>query len=98
VLDKTSNYAEIGGMDSGIKYQQGKHYFSAAFGYVRSVEGDDPGLPQETDIQKRNRRIQDTKNKKFFGKRPQTFGHIPQKVIDAERENARAAAVEVHAA
>ena len=92
VLDRESSYAEIGGMElEGVKYQQGRNYFSPGGHFVKECKG--PGLPEETPEQKKNRQIQAMKNKKFFGKKA-TPAEIPRALLDAERENAQARAAE----
>jgi hypothetical protein len=97
-FDPDANTGEVGGID-GVKYVQGPgHLFNARKAFVRT----DPAFKMEplTDEQERNRRKQANSNKRFFiSANPKIReAGIPQQVLDAEKENARARAAEQFAA
>jgi hypothetical protein len=92
-FDWNAHYAEIGGID-GVKYLQGKNFFGAG-GHFRSQAPENMWQHPETDKERQNRIKQATANKKFFGThQPKIEGIVPQKVIDADRENRQALAAE----
>jgi hypothetical protein len=98
VFDDNENTAEIHGPE-GIKLIQGKWFFDKSHRYLGPApEG--MWMAPLTPEQRMNLRKQHEKNKKFFGSAKPNIREagIPQKVIDAERENARAAAAESQAA
>ena len=98
VFDPEANYAEIHG-PGAVKYLQGCHVFSHQGVYIESVPKEQ-GLPPLTAEQEQARRVQMQKNKKFFGtaKAKPANAAIPQKVIEAQRENAQALMAEHQAA
>ncbi len=91
-FDWNAHYAEVGGID-GVKYLQGKNFFGAG-GHFRSQAPEHMWQNPETEDQRKNRIRQATANKKFFGTH-QPPGAVPQKVIDADRENRQALAAEM---
>jgi hypothetical protein len=97
-FDPEANTGEVGGIE-GVRYVQGPgHLFNAHRAYVRT----DPSFKMEplTDEQERNRRKQSLSNKRFFASANPKIREagLPQQVIDAEKENARARAAEAFAA
>jgi len=97
VFDPTANTGEVGGIE-GVRYVQGAgHLFNARKEYVRT----DKSFAMEplTEEQEANRRKQALSNKKFFiSANPKIReAGLPQQVIEAERENARARAAEAFA-
>jgi hypothetical protein len=97
-FDPDANTGEVGGIE-GVRYVQGPgHLFNAHKGYVRT----DPAFKMEplTEDQERNRRKQSLSNKRFFASANPKIREagLPQQVIDAEKENARARAAEQFAA
>ena len=95
-FDWNAHYAEVGGID-GVKYIQGKNFFGSG-GHFRSEAPQHMWLAEETDKQRQNRLKQATANKKFFGTHPvRNDGAVPQKVIDADRENRQALIAETRA-
>ena|ERR1700690_4457222 len=92
-FDWNAHYAEIGGID-GVKFLQGKNFFGAG-GHFRSEAPENMWQHPETDAEKKNRIKQSAANKKFYGSHPvRNEGAVPQKVIDADRENRQAFAAE----
>ena len=91
-LDRSAHYAEIGGME-GIQYLQGRNFFSAGGHFVR-IAPKHQWQPEETEEQKRNRIRQKAKDAKFFAKRTIAPAQVPQSLIEAEMENARARSAE----
>jgi hypothetical protein len=97
-FDPDANTGEVGGIE-GVKYVQGPgHLFNARHGYVRT----DPAFKMEplTEEQERNRRKQSMQQKRFFASANPKIREagLPQQVIEAEKENARARAAEAFAA
>jgi len=97
-FDPEANTGEVGGLQ-GVRYVQGPgHLFNAHKDYVRT----DPAFKMEplTEEQERNRRKQSLSNKRFFASANPKIREagLPQQVIDAEKENARARAAEAFAA
>jgi hypothetical protein len=97
-FDPAANTGEVGGVE-GVKYVQGPgHLFNARQQYVRT----DPTMAMAplTPEQEAARQRQDIKNKRFFTNALPKIKEagLPQKVLDAERENARALAAERFAA
>ena len=97
VFDKSAHFAEVGGIE-GVVYLQGKNFFSA-HGVFRREAPEHMWLNPETDDQRKNRLKQVTANKKFFGTHQpaKNDGIMPQKVIDADRENRQALVAETRA-
>ena len=98
VFDPEANTGEVGGIE-GVRYVQGPgHLFNARKDYVRT----DPSFKMEplTEEQERNRRKQAMQQKRFFASANPKIREagLPQTVIDAEKENARARAAEAFAA
>lgn len=95
-FDRTAHYGEVGGED-GVKYVQGNAYFNARGDFVRWAPAAAVLKPltkeQEMDRQRRLRA-----SKKLFGaKLVKATDSIPDEVIEAQRENARALAAEQNA-
>lgn len=88
---------EIGGME-GVKYLQGKNFFNPAKLFVRQAPKEMWMAPL-TPAQEVARKRQILQNKKFLAgvAKPQTAA-MPQAILNAERENARARAAETQAA
>lgn len=99
VLDESAHYGELFGMENGARYVQGKALFNVAKKYLCPAEPH-MYLQPLTAEQEQARRMQLVKNKKFFGtaKVAKIAGAIPQKVLDAQRENAQMLAVEARSA
>ena len=98
VFDPEENTAEMY-TPEGMRYIQLKHLFNRAKQYMGPAP-ENCWLQPMTPEQKRNLKIQTEKNKKFFGSAKPNIKEagLPQKVLDAERENARARAAESQAA
>lgn len=97
-FDPEANTGEVGGIE-GVRYVQGPgHLFNARKDYVRT----DPAFKMEplTEEQERNRKKQAMQQKRFFASANPKIREagLPQQVIEAERENARARAAEAFAA
>ena len=97
-FDPEANTGEIGGIE-GVRYVQGPgHLFNAHKTFVRT----DPAFKMQplSEEQERNRRKQALSNKRFFASANPKIREagLPQQVIDAEKENARARAAEAFAA
>lgn len=88
------HYGEVGGVE-GVKYVQGKHFFKPN-GDFHSVAPEAAQLAPLTSEQEADRQKRLRANKKFFGKAlaQAADSMLPQKVIDAERENAKARSAE----
>lgn len=97
-FDDDAHSAEVYGMD-GVRYVQGKALFNNAKNYVGPAPKE-MCLAPLTAEQEHARRLQLIKNKKFFGapKISKIVGAIPQRVLDAQRENAQMLAVESRSA
>lgn len=96
VFNKDRHHAEIYG-EPGIRYAQGKGLFNARGDFVRYAEG--PGEPVLTDEEEEAVRRARLRKQKTFGRQVQiAVAAIPQKVLDAQRENAQALAAESQAA
>jgi hypothetical protein len=98
VFDPNENAAEVH-TPEGICLLQLKYLFNKQKQYLGEAPSNmwmDPLTPE----QRRNLAIQRQKNTKFFssGKANVREAGLPQKVLDAERENARARAAEFQAA
>jgi hypothetical protein len=98
VFDPEGHYAELHGVGP-TRLLQGCHIFTKMGVYIESVPKEQ-GLPPLTAEQEQARRVQMQKNKKFFGtaKAKPANAAIPQKVIEAQRENAQALMAEHQAA
>jgi hypothetical protein len=98
VFDPDGHYAEVH-TPEGVRYLQTKYLFDRAHNYM-GVAPPHMWLAPLTEEQQRNLRIQRQKNKGFFqaGRPKVKEAGVPQKIIDAEKENARAAAAESAAA
>lgn len=97
-FDPNANTGEVGGI-AGVRYVQGPgHLFNAHKTYVRTDESFK--METLTEEQERNRRKQALSNKRFFiSANPKLReAGLPQQVLDAEKENARARAAEQFAA
>lgn len=97
-FDPDANTGEVGGVD-GVKYVQGPgRLFNAHKVYVRT--DDTMKMTPLTESQERDRRQQALKQKRFFASANPKIREagIPQQVLDAEKENARARAAEQFAA
>jgi hypothetical protein len=97
-LDRTAHFGEVCGMD-GVRYVQGKALFNAIGKYVGPAPKE-MCLAALTKEQERARQKQIQNNKKFFhaGAPTTRAAAVPQSIVDAERENARARAAESRAA
>lgn len=94
-----AHFAEVYGMD-GIRYVQGKALFNNQKKYVRPAPPE-MWLTPLTAEQEKKRRDQIMTNKKFFGAavaKKAGDASVPQSIVQAERENARARAAESQAA
>jgi hypothetical protein len=94
-MDFDAHYGEVHGRDDGVRYVQGKNFF----GHKGQFIGEAPEaqwLAPLTREQEDNRREQMLKNRKFFAASKPRINDtgMPQAVINAERENARARAAE----
>lgn len=89
-LDKSAHYAEVGGVE-GVRYLQGRNYFANGGSFVREAPKEQ-WQPEETDEQRRNRAKKAARDAKFFAKRGAPV--LPQKLLEAELENAKARAAE----
>lgn len=80
----------------GTLYIQGRHVFTAGGKYLRDIPpGDKPATL--TEEQERNFKKDKVRAQKVFGKPRGPDASIPQAVLDAQRENARALAAEEQA-
>jgi hypothetical protein len=98
VFDPEENTAELH-TPEGIRLLQLDHLFNKSHQYIGSAPAG-TALAPLTPEQKRNLKVQREKNLRFFGGSKAVIREagLPQKVIDAERENARARAAEFQAA
>jgi hypothetical protein len=98
VFDPDENTAEVQGPE-GTRLLQLKYLFDKAHNFV-GLAPQNMWMAPMSDVQRRNLRIQRMKNAAFFenAKPRNRNAAIPQKIIDAERENARARAAETQAA
>lgn len=94
-----AHFAEVCGI-TGVRYVQGKALFNVAKKYVRPAPPE-MCLAPLTAEQEKTRRNQIIANKKFFGAataQKVANASMPQAIVQAERENARARAAESQAA
>lgn len=97
-FDEDAHFAEVCGVE-GVRYVQGKSLFNNAKKYVRPAG--ELSLAPLTAEQEQARRKQRMANKKFFGvaaAKKTADASVPQTILQAERENARARAAESQAA
>lgn len=97
-FDPASHFGEVCGVD-GVRYVQGKSLFNVAKRYVRPAPRE-MWLAPLTPAQEQLRQKQMQNNKRFFfsGAPLARAAAVPQKIVDAERENAQARAAETRAA
>jgi hypothetical protein len=98
VFDENENTAEVH-TPEGIGYLQLKNFFNRQKVFV-SEAPEHMWMAPMTPEQRKNLAIQRQKNAQFFASAKPKIREagLPQKVIDAERENARAHAAETQAA
>jgi hypothetical protein len=94
IFNPDANTAEVHGPE-GVRYLQDKYLFNRAHRYI-GLAPREQWLAPLTPEQEHNRRLQLQKNRKFFGsaKPNNAEAALPQQLIDAERENAKARAAE----
>lgn len=97
-FNPAANFGEVCGMD-GVRYVQGKALFNAVRRYVGPAP-ENMWLAALTPEQERERQKRILANKKFFhaGAPATLAAAVPQSIVDAERENAKARAAESRAA
>lgn len=93
VFDRRAHFAEIGGIH-GVKYVQGKYFFNSVGQYVREADEAHVLAPltREQELDRLMRMREQAARSTVIGDR--RGGQVPQHIIDAERENARAAGAE----
>ena len=93
-FDPEAHYGEVGGV-LGVKYVQGDNFFKPN-GDFHSVAPPESRLKPLTKEQESDRLRRLSKTKKLFGNKLAQAAHnaVPESVIKAERENARARAAE----
>lgn len=93
VFDHAAHYGEVGGIQ-GVKYVQGDNFFKPNYDF-HSVAPAEARLKPLTKEQEADRQKRMSATRKMLGKKlAQSAEAVPQKIIDAERENARAKAAE----
>lgn len=96
-LDRSQNYAEVGG-EHGVKYLQGNAYFNPRGDFVRYCEAGVELKPESAEgaLMRKQKEARDNKR---WGRVPQRAGAaaLPHKVVQAAKENAQALAAEAQA-
>lgn len=92
-FDRSAHYGEVGGVP-GVRYVQGDNYFKPN-GDFHSKAPPEARMKPLTKEQEADRQKRMSATRKMLGKKlAQAADALPQKIIDAERENARAKAAE----
>ena len=94
-FDPRAHYGEVGGVQ-GVKYVQGDNYFKPN-GDFHSVAPPEARMKPLTKEQEADRQRRLNKDRKLFGTKLAQAMHdrnLPQNIVEAEKENARARAVE----
>lgn len=93
-FDPNAHFGEVGGIE-GVRYVQGRSLYDNLRRYVGPAPKEMWMTPLTAE-QERQRRLQMSKSAKLLGTAKSLIAQaaIPQRIIDAERENARARAAE----
>lgn len=94
VFNRSAHYGEVGGVP-GVKYVQGENFFKANFDF-HSVAPPEARLKPLTREQEADRQKRLAKDRKLWGNKlaQSTNSPLPEKILNAERENTRARAAE----
>lgn len=92
-FDPRGHFAEIGGIH-GVKYVQGDNFFDSIRRFVRPADEAHRLAPltREQELDRLMRMREQAARSTVIGDK--RGGQVPQHIIDAERENARAAGAE----
>lgn len=93
VFDRRGHFAEIGGIH-GVKYVQGDNFFNSLGVFVKKADEAHALAPltREQEIDRLMRMRDQAARSTVIGDKRN--GQVPQHILDAERENARAAGAE----